>query len=88
MSLSDCIILSDDTSLLIVATTYGGIAGKAKFLFGDVGQVGRSQQQQQQAATIIDGLRVTEYTVYVILPFQGTNVKLVVNMIMGTMMGK
>lgn len=71
-------------------TTYGGIAGKAKFLFGDVGQVGRSQQQQQQqqAATIIDGLRVTEYTVYVILPFQGTNVKLVVNMIMGTMMGK
>jgi hypothetical protein len=87
VSLSDCIILSDDTSLLIVATTYGGIAGKAKFLFGDVGQVGRSQQQQQ-AATIIDGLRVTEYTVYVILPFQGTNVKLVVNMIMGTMMGK
>ena len=87
MSLSDCIILSDDTSLLIVATTYGGIAGKAKFLFGDVGQVGRSQQQQQ-AATIIDGLRVTEHTVYVILPFQGTNVKLVVNMIMGTMMGK
>ena len=85
MSLSDCIILSDDTSLLIVATTYGGIAGKAKFLFGDVGQVGRSQQQ---AATIIDGLRVTEHTVYVILPFQGTNVKLVVNMIMGTMMGK
>jgi hypothetical protein len=68
-------------------TTYGGIAGKAKFLFGDVGQVGRSQQQQQ-AATIIDGLRVTEHTVYVILPFQGTNVKLVVNMIMGTMMGK
>jgi hypothetical protein len=87
VSLSDCIILSDDTSLLIVATTYGGIAGKAKFLFGDVGQVGRSQQQQQ-AATIIDGLRVTEHTVYVILPFQGTNVKLVVNMIMGTMMGK
>jgi len=88
VSLSDCIILSGDTSLLIAVTTYGGIAGKAKFLFGDVGQVGRSQQQQQQVATIIDGLRVTEHTVYVILPFQGTNVKLVVNMIMGTMMGK
>lgn len=66
-----------------------GIVGKAKFLFGDVGQVDHNELPSSSSIACLQVIMNIDIHVTLpsFLPSQGTNVKLVVNMIMGTMMG-